>query len=160
MEEAFKINLLTHLTDQGYRSVVEPCSSLQRQLSWSLWLRLLKPVPGKCRNMSKTFSKIGVPAASLASCCHLGGKAGSDEAVKKARINRRCSPCFHPSIRCYVLTQQRQLLPQKKVAMTKVQSESQRAVAILQQQKTLRRETTWQEPTVTLSLKGAKRKKN
>ena len=108
------INLLTHLTDQGYRSVVEPCSSLQRQLSWSLWLRLLKPVPGKCRDMSKTFSKIGVPAASLASCCHLGGEAGSDEAVKKARINGRCSPCFHPSIRCYVLTQQRQLLLRKR----------------------------------------------
>ena len=86
---AVLINLLTHLTDQGCRSVVEPCSSLQRQLSWSLWLRLLKPVPGKCRDMSKTFSKIGVPAASLASCCHLGGEAGSDEAVKKARMEEK-----------------------------------------------------------------------
>ena len=148
MEEAFKINLLTHLTDQGCRSVVEPCSSLQRQLSWSLWLRLLKPVPGKCRDMSKTFSKIGVPAASLASCCHLGGEAGSDEAVKKARINGRCSPCFHLLHPLLRLDPTAAAAPQKKVAMTKVQSESQRAVAILQQQKTLRRETTWQETTV------------
>ena len=114
------INLLTHLTDQGCRSVVEPCSSLQRQLSWSLWLRLLKPVPGKCRDMSKTFSKIGVPAASLASCCHLGGEAGSDEAVKKARINVRCSPCFHLLHPLLRLDPSAAAAPQKKVAMTKV----------------------------------------
>ena len=39
---------------------------------------------------------------------------GSDKAVKKARINGRCSPCFNPFIRCYVLTQQRQLLLRKR----------------------------------------------
>jgi len=33
------------LRDQGCRSVVELSSSLQRQLSWCLWLRLPKPVP-------------------------------------------------------------------------------------------------------------------
>ena len=54
-------------------------------------------------------------------------------------------PPLHPLLR---LDPTAAAAPQKKVAMTKVQSGSQRAVAILQQQKTLRRETTWQETTV------------
>jgi len=123
---------------QGCRSVVEPCSSFQRQLSWSLCLRLSESVPD----------------ASLASWCHLGGEAGSDEAVKKARINVRCSPCFHLLHPLLRLDPTAAAAPQKKVAMTKVQSESQRAVAILQQQKTLRQETTWQETTCGGSCQG------
>ena len=50
-----EINLLTHLTDQGCRSVAELSSSLQRQLSWCLWLRLPKPVPGEWQDMIKSF---------------------------------------------------------------------------------------------------------
>ena len=142
------INLLTNLTDQGCTSVVEPCTSFQRQLSWSLCLRLPESVPGEWRDMSKACSKVGLPDAPLASCCHLEGEAGSDEAVKKARINVRCSPCFHLLHPLLRLDPTAAAAPQKKVAMTKVQSESQRAVAILQQQKTLRQETTWQETTV------------
>ena len=114
------INLLTHLTDQGCRSVVEPCSSFQRQLSWSLCLRLSESVPGEWRDMSKTCSKVGLPAASLASCCHLGGVAGSDDATKKTRGSGRCGPCFHLLQQLLHLDATAAAAPQKKVAMTKV----------------------------------------
>ena len=122
-----------NLTDQGCRSVVEPCSSFQRQLSWSLCLRLSESVPGEWRDMSKTCSKVGLPVASLASCCHLGGEAGSDKAVKKARISGHCGPCFHLLHRLPLLDPTAAAAPHRKEALTKVQSESQRTVAIWQQ---------------------------
>ena len=124
------------LVNTPHRPRLQICcrASLQRQQSWSLWLRLLKPVLGELRDMSKTCSKVGLPAASLASCCHLGGVAGSDDATKKTRGSGRCGPCFHLLQQLLHLDATAAAAPQKKVAMTKVQSESQRAVAIWQQQ--------------------------
>ena len=110
------------LVNTPHRPRLQICcrASLQRQQSWSLWLRLLKPVLGELRDMSKTCSKVGLPAASLASCCHLGGVAGSDDATKKTRGSGRCGPCFHLLQQLLHLDATAAAAPQKKVAMTKV----------------------------------------
>ena len=110
------------LVNTPHRPRLQICcrASLQRQQSWSLWLRLPKPVLGELRDMSKTCSKVGLPAASLASCCHLGGVAGSDDATKKTRGSGRCGPCFHLLQQLLHLDATAAAAPQKKVAMTKV----------------------------------------